>query len=243
MLEGAGASFDHDRVLAGQQTPVFFGSAVNNFGVELLLRKFLAWSAPPRPRVAAEDGPVPVDAPAFSGFVFKIQANMDPKHRDRIAFMRMVSGTFRRGMKLVPSGLGKPIAVVKVGSSEQAQAAAVAHSGSLAGEARVTDAALDAAGVIRCHDLDELLETAELTEGTRRTGRGVGRGQLVGRRAGGGGQRPPGSGGLHHAVFGGFLADRPAALVFRPTPRGGHRPGAGPGGPERGGGGGRLGGV
>jgi acetyltransferase len=73
--------------------------------------------------------------------------------------------------------LGKPIALVKVGSSEQAQAAAVAHSGSLAGESRVTDAALDAAGVIRCHDLDELLETAELIEGTRRTGRGVGRGR------------------------------------------------------------------
>ena len=73
--------------------------------------------------------------------------------------------------------LGKPIAVVKVGRSEQAQAAAVAHSGSLAGEARVTDAALDAAGVIRCDDLDELLEAAELFEGTRRTGRGVGRGR------------------------------------------------------------------
>jgi acetyltransferase len=73
--------------------------------------------------------------------------------------------------------LGKPIAVLKVGRSEQAQAAAVAHSGSLAGESRVTDAALDAAGVIRCHDLDELLETAELIEGTRRTGRSIGRGR------------------------------------------------------------------
>jgi acyl-CoA synthetase (NDP forming) len=73
--------------------------------------------------------------------------------------------------------LGKPIMVVKVGHSEQAQAAAMAHSGSLAGEARVTDAALDAAGVIRCRDLDELLETAELVEGVRRTGRGVGRGR------------------------------------------------------------------
>ncbi len=74
--------------------------------------------------------------------------------------------------------IGKPIMVVKVGRSHQAQAAAVvAHSGSLAGEARVTDAALDAAGVIRCADLDELLETAELVEGTRRTGRGVGRGR------------------------------------------------------------------
>ncbi len=73
--------------------------------------------------------------------------------------------------------LGKPVMVLKVGRSDQAQAAAVAHSGSLAGEARVTDAALDAAGVIRCSDLDELLETAELVEGLRRTGRGIGRGR------------------------------------------------------------------
>ncbi len=73
--------------------------------------------------------------------------------------------------------LGKPIMAVKVGRSDQAQAAAIAHSGSMAGEARVTDAALDAAGVIRCGDLDELLETAELVEGTRRTGRSVGRGR------------------------------------------------------------------
>ena len=73
--------------------------------------------------------------------------------------------------------LGKPIMVVKVGRSDQAQASSVAHSGSLAGETRVTDAALDAAGVIRCADLDELLETAELVEGLRRTGRSVGRGR------------------------------------------------------------------
>ncbi len=73
--------------------------------------------------------------------------------------------------------MGKPIMAVKVGRSDQAQAAAVAHSGSLAGETRVTDAALDAAGVIRCRDLDELLETAELVEGVRRTGRRVGRGR------------------------------------------------------------------
>jgi acyl-CoA synthetase (NDP forming) len=73
--------------------------------------------------------------------------------------------------------LGKPVMAVKVGRSDQAQAATMAHSGSLAGEARVTDAALDAAGVIRCRDLDELLETAELVEGMRRTGRRVGRGR------------------------------------------------------------------
>ena len=74
--------------------------------------------------------------------------------------------------------LGKPVMVVKVGRSDQAQAAAMAHSGSLAGETRVTDAALDAAGVIRCRDLDELLETAELVEGVRRTRRRVGRGRV-----------------------------------------------------------------
>ena len=73
--------------------------------------------------------------------------------------------------------IGKPIMAVKVGHSEQAQAAAMAHSGSLAGETRVTDAALEAAGIIRCGDLDELLETAELVEGVRRTGRRVGRGR------------------------------------------------------------------
>ncbi|MDQ6794716.1 MAG: CoA-binding protein, partial [Chloroflexota bacterium] len=73
--------------------------------------------------------------------------------------------------------LGKPLMAVKVGQSEQAQAASMAHSGSLAGEARVTEAALDAVGVIRCRDLDELLEAAELVEGCRRTGRGVGQGR------------------------------------------------------------------
>src|SRR5262245_49724409 len=102
----------------------------------------------------------------------------DPETRSVILF---VEG-FKRPEKFLALAdraleLGKPLALVKVGRSEQAQAAAVAHSGSLAGEARVTDAALDAAGIIRCHDLDELLETAELFEGTRRTGRGVGLGR------------------------------------------------------------------
>jgi acetate---CoA ligase (ADP-forming) len=102
----------------------------------------------------------------------------DPETRSVILF---VEG-FRRPERFLALAdraleLGKPIMAVKVGRSDQAQAAAVAHSGSLAGEARATDAALDAAGVIRCGDLDELLETAELVEGVRRTGRGVGRGR------------------------------------------------------------------
>ncbi|MGH8020744.1 MAG: peptide chain release factor 3, partial [Opitutaceae bacterium] len=98
MLDLVADPFDHAQVLAGHQTPVCFGSAVNNFGVQLMLDRFLEWSAPPQPRVTATTGPVPVDAPAFSGFVFKIQANMDPKHRDRIAFMRVCSGKFVRDM-------------------------------------------------------------------------------------------------------------------------------------------------
>jgi peptide chain release factor 3 len=107
MLDGVGALFDHERVLAGRQTPVFFGSAVNNFGVEMLLKKFLTWSAPPRPRVSAGNGLLPVEAPAFSGFVFKIQANMDPKHRDRIAFLRVCSGKFVRDMWVTNIRTGK----------------------------------------------------------------------------------------------------------------------------------------
>ncbi len=102
----------------------------------------------------------------------------DPETRSVIMFLE----GFKRPERFLALAdraleLGKPLMVVKVGRSDQAQASAVAHSGSLAGEARVTDAALDAAGVIRCSDLDELLETAELVEGMRRTGRSVGRGR------------------------------------------------------------------
>lgn len=99
MLSGAGASFDREAVLAGTLTPVFFGSAINNFGVQLLLDSFLTYSTAPRARRAAGKIIEP-DHPAFSGFVFKIQANMDPKHRDRIAFVRVCSGKFMRDMSV-----------------------------------------------------------------------------------------------------------------------------------------------
>ncbi len=115
MLEGAGTGFDAQAVLDGKITPVFFGSAMNNFGVQMLLDGFLKYSSPPMPRVvqalnamgrpdaAAVDGERVVSPgdPTFSGFVFKIQANMDPKHRDRVAFVRIVSGTFERDMSVV----------------------------------------------------------------------------------------------------------------------------------------------
>jgi peptide chain release factor 3 len=97
MLEGAGSEFDEAAVLAGKTTPVFFGSGINNFGVQLLLDGFLKHSPPPKPRVMAGTEISPED-PAFSAFIFKIQANMDPKHRDRIAFIRVCSGKFERDM-------------------------------------------------------------------------------------------------------------------------------------------------
>ena len=97
MLEHAGEDFDEAAVLAGQTTPVFFGSAINNFGVQLLLDGFLQHSPAPRARVIA-GMPIAPEHPAFSAFIFKIQANMDPKHRDRIAFVRVCSGKFERDM-------------------------------------------------------------------------------------------------------------------------------------------------
>jgi peptide chain release factor 3 len=105
---GPGAALDPAAVLRGEVTPVFFGSAINNFGVQLLLDGFLQYSSPPTPRKSTT-GPIQPDDPRFSGFVFKIQANMDPRHRDRIAFLRVVSGTFERDMFVVHAQSGKRV--------------------------------------------------------------------------------------------------------------------------------------
>ena len=102
--------FDVDAYRGGDLTPVFFGSALKNFGVRELIDAIARHSPPPRPQPAG-GGVVTPDQSEVSGFIFKVQANMDPQHRDRIAFMRLVSGTFKRGMKLTPSGLGKPLAI------------------------------------------------------------------------------------------------------------------------------------
>jgi peptide chain release factor 3 len=102
--------FDVEAYRHGDLTPVFFGSALKNFGVAELIDAIATYAPPPRPQ-PSEDGPIGPERDEVTGFVFKVQANMDPQHRDRIAFMRMVSGTFKRGMKLTPSSLGKPIAV------------------------------------------------------------------------------------------------------------------------------------
>jgi peptide chain release factor 3 len=99
LLETAGNAFDADQFLRGGVTPVFFGSAMTNFGLEPFLDHFVTLAPPPRPR-AASTGTLAADAQQFSGFVFKIQANMDPNHRDRIAFVRICSGRFARGMEV-----------------------------------------------------------------------------------------------------------------------------------------------
>jgi peptide chain release factor 3 len=108
MLEIAGKEYSSQDVLSGQLTPVFFGSAMNNFGVQLLLDSFLERSAPPSPHYAGERIIQP-DDPAFSGFVFKIQANMDPRHRDRIAFVRVCSGKFERDMVVTHPQTGEKV--------------------------------------------------------------------------------------------------------------------------------------
>jgi peptide chain release factor 3 len=106
MLDHAGEVFDADAVAKGRMTPVFFGSARNNFGVQLLLDGFLKLAGPPRPR-SVNGAVVPMEGETFSGFVFKIQANMDPKHRDRIAFIRVCSGKFIRDMSVLHTRSGK----------------------------------------------------------------------------------------------------------------------------------------
>ncbi|MBC3883022.1 peptide chain release factor 3 [Undibacterium sp. LX40W] len=113
LVHGASHPFDLDAVLAGTQTPVFFGSAINNFGVREILNALLDWAPAPRGRDATVRAVEPNEAP-FSGFVFKIQANMDPAHRDRIAFLRVCSGRFERGMKLKHLRINRDIKVSSV---------------------------------------------------------------------------------------------------------------------------------
>ena len=106
LLDIAGDAFDLEKVQQGQLTPMFFGSAMNNFGVESFLKYFLAYSLPPLPRHAGQEE-IPPDNPNFTGFIFKIQANMNPAHRDRIAFLRVCSGVFEKGMEVKQASTGK----------------------------------------------------------------------------------------------------------------------------------------
>ena len=106
LVRGATPAFSREEFLAGRQTPAFFGSAINNFGVREILDALVDIAPPPQPRMAMQ-GKVDPHDPGFSAVVFKIQANMDPAHRDRVVFMRVCSGHFERGMKLKIQRTGK----------------------------------------------------------------------------------------------------------------------------------------
>jgi len=110
LVRGASPPFDQAAYRAGRQTPVFFGSAISNFGVEELLRAFVTHAPAPLPRVCRERT-VEAREPRLTGFVFKIQANMDPGHRDRIAFLRLCSGRYQRGMRIRHVRLNKELRI------------------------------------------------------------------------------------------------------------------------------------
>jgi peptide chain release factor 3 len=110
LVRGASHTFDVEAYLAGKQTPVYFGTALSNFGVREMLDDFVQWAPAPLGRTA-KSRHVEADEADFSGFVFKIQANMDPRHRDRVAFMRICSGAYQRGMKMRHVRLEKDIKI------------------------------------------------------------------------------------------------------------------------------------
>jgi len=110
LAEAAYPGFDLAAFLNGDLTPVFFGSALREFGIDRLLAGLADFAPPPGPQ-PARGGPVSPDEPRCSGFIFKVQANMDPNHRDRVAFMRVCSGALKRGMKLTNPRLGKSVTI------------------------------------------------------------------------------------------------------------------------------------
>ncbi|MFA7257225.1 MAG: hypothetical protein WC047_06605, partial [Kiritimatiellales bacterium] len=115
VLDSAGELFNLDEVQAGDLSPVFFGSAINNFGVQLMLDAIIDYAPGPQPRFSGTEK-IPAEHPHFSGFIFKIQSNMDPKHRDQIAFLRICSGCFTRDMRVHHSRTGE---LVRLSSSHR----------------------------------------------------------------------------------------------------------------------------
>ena len=127
LVQGASHDFELDAYLKGELTPVYFGTALGNFGIREMLDDFVKWAPAPQDRITDMREVKPTES-AFSGFVFKIQANMDPKHRDRIAFMRICSGEYSKGMKMHHARLKKDIKVADAvtffaGDREQADGA------------------------------------------------------------------------------------------------------------------------
>ncbi|CBL44504.1 Peptide chain release factor 3 [gamma proteobacterium HdN1] len=110
LVKGASHEFDQEEFLEGKLSPVFFGTALGNFGVNHMLDGLTAWAPPPQPRATEARSVQPAEE-KFTGFVFKIQANMDPKHRDRIAFLRVCSGQYQKNMKMFHVRLGKEVRI------------------------------------------------------------------------------------------------------------------------------------
>ncbi|MGL4895986.1 MAG: peptide chain release factor 3, partial [Shewanella sp.] len=134
LVRGASNEFDHQAFLKGELTPVFFGTALGNFGVDHILDGIVEWAPKPLPRESDARMIMP-DEEKFTGFVFKIQANMDPKHRDRVAFMRVCSGRYEQGMKMHHVRIGKDVNVsdaltFMAGDRERAE---VAYPGDIIG--------------------------------------------------------------------------------------------------------------
>jgi len=126
--------FDLDEFLKGKQTPVFFGSAISNFGIQNLLDGFIQYAPTPKNR-ESDIREVKPDETKLTGFVFKIQANMDPKHHDRLAFMRIVSGEYKKGMKVLQVATGKQIKIANAVTfmSRERTSAEVAYAGDVIG--------------------------------------------------------------------------------------------------------------
>jgi peptide chain release factor 3 len=158
LVRGASAAFDPELFLAGMQTPVFFGSAINNFGVQDVLQALIDWAPPPQSRQAAERKVEPVEEP-FTGFVFKIQANMDPKHRDRIAFFRICSGCYKPGIRAQHLRLGREMRI--------------ANALTFMANERVASEEAVAGDIIGIHNHGQLQIGDTLTEGEELNFRGI----------------------------------------------------------------------
>lgn len=158
LIHGASSPFDREMFLAGMQTPVFFGSGINNFGVQEVLKALIEWAPQPQPRQADERVVDPAEE-SLTGFVFKIQANMDPKHRDRIAFFRVCSGRYTPGMKLQHLRLGREMRI--------------ANAQTFMANTRKSSEEACAGDIIGIHNHGQLQIGDTLTEGERLTFRGI----------------------------------------------------------------------
>ena len=135
LVQGASPQFDRAAYLEGRQTPVFFGSAINNFGVRELLDAFVDMAPGPQPRDGGGGRVVQAGEEAFTGFVFKIQANMDPNHRDRVAFLRVCSGRYTPGMKLYHVRIGREVIISNAITfmAQEREAVVEAYAGDIIG--------------------------------------------------------------------------------------------------------------